>query len=84
MDPSRSVPASYMLGGKHWTMDTYMAAEDHPKFAEWLAAFKHRNQTEQRYRRAQMQGNRALAVDALRVEYAKAQLAYDKICDELD
>ena len=42
-------------------MDTYMAAEDHPKFAEWFAAFKHRNQTEQRFRRAQMQGNRALA-----------------------
>ena len=65
-------------------MDTYMPAEDHPKFAGWLAAFKHRNQTELRFRRAQMAGKKALAADVFRVEYAKAQLAYDKICDELD
>ena len=49
-----------------------MPAEDHPKFAEWLAAFKHRNQTELRFRRAQMAGKKALAADVFRVEYAKA------------
>ncbi len=59
-----------------------MAVEDHPRYAEWLSAFDHRNEAERRYIEARLMKSHTL--NAAQADLQKAQAEYNKICGELD
>ena len=62
-------------------MELGLAVGDHPKHPEWEMAFDKRNEAERRYREATLMNDKA--VEAYRLDFVKAQKAYNKVCDEL-
>lgn len=59
-----------------------MPVEDHPKWTIWSAAFDKRNEAERLYREAQMRHDPAIG--AAKLDFEKAQAAYDAIVADLD
>ncbi len=61
-----------------------MPVEDHPKYAEWKAAFEHRNEAERRYYDAKMRNRPQGEINLEKHDLDKAQAAYDKIASEIE